>query len=426
MCIITLLIFFISIINFIDANFWSMIDTQWNPTISDSSIALCMNGQIRVVEETIEEWHKYVYNTIKPDVFIHTSTSVDWEKWYKYNRTGLVTAFRAVEPFFWVEKHMDELVLFKNNNSSNSDSTNDDINQIKSKTSTGTGTAAGSKTWRSLVPKSRKNKWSFYGALPHFNTNANWIQIIHMYGCYNLILKSEIRRGKPYKFVAVGRSDYIWMAPHPPLSLLSPSSVYIPANGNDYLGFTDMYIVGGRRHIMSLMSIAEDVATMTTRGKKWMLPKQVAGWVSAELKRKELLIDILHINVTRFANIGALVCNCTVRNGFICKDQFKGAHSGCRFRLTLQRGVKDLDKGYNDATWNAIMINQIGWNSTMFWDSSDIYHPILLMEPFGGKHYKGRVFYLKERQEIKENQQKEIERNKQREKKKVENNDNIN
>ena len=72
------------------------------------------------------------------------------------------------------------------------------------------------------------------------------------------------------------------------------------------------------------------------------------------------------------------------------------------------------------------MINQIGWNSTMFWDSSDIYHPILLMEPFGGKHYKGRVFYLKERQEIKENQQKEIERNKQREKKKEENNDNIN
>ena len=356
-----------------------MTDTQWHPGISNSSIALCMNGQIRVIEETIEEWHKNVFDVISPDVFIHTSTSVDWEKWYKYNRTGLVTAYRAVEPFFWIDKYMDELVLFKNN--------------VTRKYNTS------SNNWRSLVPHIRKNKWSFYGALPRFATNSNWIQIIHMYGCHNLILQSEKRRGFPYKFVAVGRSDYMWLGPHFPISLLSESSVYIPANDNDYLGFTDMYIVGGRNHIISLMAMAEEVATMTDRGKKWMIPTQVSGWVSAELKRKELLLNILHVNVTRFANVGALVCNCTIRNGFNCKAQFKGAHSGCRFRLTLQRGVKDLDMGYNDATWNAILIKQIGWNKTMFWDSSDVTHTTLLMEPFGGKHYRGRVHYLKGKQE---------------------------
>lgn len=61
-----------------------------------------------------------------------------------------------------------------------------------------------------------------------------------------------------YERFVITRSDFIWLCPHPPLSILDPDSIWFP-NGEFYGGFTDRHLVVSRGDVVNCLNVIEDV-----------------------------------------------------------------------------------------------------------------------------------------------------------------------
>jgi len=67
-------------------------------------------------------------------------------------------------------------------------------------------------------------------------------QLRSLAGCLPLLTQRERDAGRRYSRVIHSRIDYVWLRPHPPLSLLDPRAVWAPW-GEDYGGVTDRHAV---------------------------------------------------------------------------------------------------------------------------------------------------------------------------------------
>ena len=61
-----------------------------------------------------------------------------------------------------------------------------------------------------------------------------------------------------YDRFVVTRSDFVHPVPQVPLAALDPDFIWIP-DGEDYRGITDRHVVGSRRDILDVLSVADDV-----------------------------------------------------------------------------------------------------------------------------------------------------------------------
>lgn len=61
-----------------------------------------------------------------------------------------------------------------------------------------------------------------------------------------------------YDRLVVTRSDFVWLSPHPPLSILDRGSLWIP-DGESYGGFTDRHLVVSREDAAAALSWINDI-----------------------------------------------------------------------------------------------------------------------------------------------------------------------
>lgn len=78
------------------------------------------------------------------------------------------------------------------------------------------------------------------------NPQANTLREFHYQSrCLTMIERAERARGRPYERVLFTRLENHWLAPHPPLALLSADRVWVPA-GEDNGGVNDRHWLSPR------------------------------------------------------------------------------------------------------------------------------------------------------------------------------------
>jgi hypothetical protein len=61
-----------------------------------------------------------------------------------------------------------------------------------------------------------------------------------------------------YDRFVITRSDFVWLCPHPPLSVLDRGAIWVPS-GEDYGGLNDRHLVASRADVESCLSVIEDI-----------------------------------------------------------------------------------------------------------------------------------------------------------------------
>ena len=62
-----------------------------------------------------------------------------------------------------------------------------------------------------------------------------------------------------YDRFVITRSDFAWLCPHPPLSILEPSAIWIP-DGEHYDGINDRHAIVSRTDVSDFLNIVSDIA----------------------------------------------------------------------------------------------------------------------------------------------------------------------
>jgi hypothetical protein len=61
-----------------------------------------------------------------------------------------------------------------------------------------------------------------------------------------------------YDRFVITRSDFIWLCPHPPLSVLDRDAIWFP-DGEHYGGLTDRHLVVSRSNVVNCLNVIEDI-----------------------------------------------------------------------------------------------------------------------------------------------------------------------
>jgi len=61
-----------------------------------------------------------------------------------------------------------------------------------------------------------------------------------------------------YDRFVITRSDFVWLCPHPPLSILDRREIWVP-NGEDWGGLNDRHLVASRADVENCLNLIEDV-----------------------------------------------------------------------------------------------------------------------------------------------------------------------
>ena len=61
-----------------------------------------------------------------------------------------------------------------------------------------------------------------------------------------------------YDRFVITRSDFVWLCPHPPLSILDPDQIWLP-DGEDWGGLVDRHLVVSRDNLVNCLNLLEDI-----------------------------------------------------------------------------------------------------------------------------------------------------------------------
>lgn len=97
-----------------------------------------------------------------------------------------------------------------------------------------------------------------------------------------------------YDRFVVTRSDFVWLCPHPPLTMLDPGHIWIP-DGEHYDGLADRHLVVSRAHVMHCLDQLEAILLQPDELARAM--EHYADWNNEQcwklhLERKGLLSTI--------------------------------------------------------------------------------------------------------------------------------------
>jgi hypothetical protein len=96
-----------------------------------------------------------------------------------------------------------------------------------------------------------------------------------------------------YDRFVITRSDFIWLCPHPPLSILDRESIWVP-DGENYDGVNDRHLVVSRVHVVDCLNLVEDILLRPAQLRdeirdRWWNNEQV---FAQHLQRKDLLARV--------------------------------------------------------------------------------------------------------------------------------------
>jgi hypothetical protein len=94
-----------------------------------------------------------------------------------------------------------------------------------------------------------------------------------------------------YDRFVITRSDFVWLCPHPPLSILDRRAIWVP-NGENYGGLTDRHLIVSRADVIGCLNVIEDVLLRPIELHEEM--KHQSNWnpeqfLAFHLRRKGLL-----------------------------------------------------------------------------------------------------------------------------------------
>ena len=108
--------------------------------------------------------------------------------------------------------------------------------------------------WRSMLRL--KGIWAGKIQSPDPRPSASSIQPF----CRWLLLWGLQRDGvlDRYDRFVISRSDFVWLCPHPPLSILDRDALWVP-NGQHWSGLNDRHLVVSRADVVNCLNVIEDI-----------------------------------------------------------------------------------------------------------------------------------------------------------------------
>jgi hypothetical protein len=100
-----------------------------------------------------------------------------------------------------------------------------------------------------------------------------------------------------YDRFVITRSDFVWHCPHPPLSILDPTAIWVP-EGEDHQGLNDRHLVISRADIVKGLNMIEDVLLHPTELYEEM--KHQPTWNDEQFLAHHFLREGLLSKVKRF------------------------------------------------------------------------------------------------------------------------------
>lgn len=171
------------------------------------------------------------------------------------------------------------------------------------------------------------------GTMPNFpwrktlSINGNWLgglteipgsgmHLNYNYFKLNERLKRSPIRLNNYTHFIVTRTDFEWLAPHPPLHLLNQGLVWIP-EGEDYHGYNDRHVVCSARNIDQYLNFFDALISGEAYG--YLHPYKSLN------HECQLKLHLIHrgIGVGRFKNLAYLTADSSTQSnwsGLKCKD----------------------------------------------------------------------------------------------------------
>lgn len=106
-----------------------------------------------------------------------------------------------------------------------------------------------------------------------------------------------------YDRFIITRSDFAWLGPHPPLSILDPDGIWIP-DGEDYEGLADRHLVASRTDVADCLNLIEEILARPVELYQAMQYRD--DWNSEQYFLHHMTARQLLRKVRRFPNIAYL------------------------------------------------------------------------------------------------------------------------
>lgn len=147
-------------------------------------------------------------------------------------------------------------------------------------------------------------------------------------------LSSPDIAAKKYTHFIVTRTDFSWMAPHPPLHLFDNHLIWIP-EGEDYHGFNDRHAVCSRRNIMTFLGFFETL--LSGQALTYLSDYQS---LNHEYQLK-LYLNFCGIRVGRFKNLAYLTGSPTTATNCasITSKTIEGTMYNCKYPGELDSSI---------------------------------------------------------------------------------------
>lgn len=144
--------------------------------------------------------------------------------------------------------------------------------------------------------------------------------------CRWLLLRSlqENDLLRHYDRIIITRSDFVWLCPHPPLSLLDSSAIWIP-EGEDYDGLADRHLVASPADAAGCLNLIEPVLLRPAELVEQL--RHCDDWNSEMYLRHHLTAGNLLQKVRRFPNVA-----------YLARDRRDDSHTWSRGRYEFAAG----------------------------------------------------------------------------------------
>jgi len=133
---------------------------------------------------------------------------------------------------------------------------------------------------------------------PAFGQPGNGLRIYHHEAeCVEMIQQWEQAHEMKYKWVISTRTDFMWLAPHPPLSLISTNMVWT-FDTEAFGGVNDRHVVGGRDVMVSgVLSKMKMLASGDPVVFKMHNGSSTSGWEQGDELFSKIVLDSQNIHV---------------------------------------------------------------------------------------------------------------------------------
>jgi len=254
-----------------------------NLSVSGQGVALCFNGQVRMLQTTHQAVQQNLLDVLRPDIFMYGP------------------ADRGVE---------DELFGLRKYVAATQFDEHEDIRgRLYSETKNPSRMI-------DLEYVQIQGNWLGSQCLdPPLSDNRPGSAICMYYNqqkCLDMIQEHELERGHQYEWVVVSRTDFRWLAPHPPLDVLAEKDgIWIPSGSDWEGGINDRHAVMRRKDAETYLGawktitqgMARDVMLETLGSMK------VNGYPGPNTESfLKARLQFHGVTVQRFPNVAYLTC----------------------------------------------------------------------------------------------------------------------